>query len=64
MVIAVVVLTLAGLALLKTRLGKATRAVSDNPALAASSGIDVERVILVVWVVGARSPASAGSCRG
>ncbi|HEX5017220.1 MAG TPA: branched-chain amino acid ABC transporter permease [Actinomycetes bacterium] len=51
--IAITVLTLAGLALLKTRIGKATRAVSDNPALAASSGIDVERVILVVWVVGA-----------
>jgi branched-chain amino acid transport system permease protein len=53
MVIAIVVLTLAGLALLKTRIGKATRAVADNPALAASSGIDVERVILVVWIVGA-----------
>ena len=53
MVIAIVILTLAGLALLKTRLGKATRAVSDNPALAASSGIDVERVILVVWISGA-----------
>jgi neutral amino acid transport system permease protein len=37
----------------KTRLGKATRAVSDNPALASSAGIDVERVIEVVWIVGA-----------
>ena len=32
-------------------IGKATRAVSDNPDLAASSGIDVDRVILFVWVV-------------
>ncbi len=64
MVIAVVVLTLAGLALLKTRLGKATRAVSDNPALAASSGIDVERVILVVWIVGAALAGLGGILQG
>lgn len=38
-----------GLVLLYTRIGKAMRAVSDNPDLAASSGIDVDRVILVVW---------------
>jgi branched-chain amino acid transport system permease protein len=53
MVIAVIVLALAGLALLKTRTGKATRAVADNPALAASTGIDVERVIMIVWIAGA-----------
>lgn len=39
--------------LLKSQLGKASRAVADNPALAASSGIDVERVIMVVWILGA-----------
>ncbi len=64
MLIAVIVLTLAGLALLKTRFGKATRAVSDNPALAASSGIDVERVILVVWVVGAALAGLGGILQG
>ncbi len=53
MVIAAVILAIAGLALLKTRMGKATRAVADNPALAASSGIDVDRVIMVVWISGA-----------
>ena len=52
MVTSVIVLTLVGLSLTRTRLGKATRAVADNPSLAASSGIDVERVINVVWVVG------------
>jgi branched-chain amino acid transport system permease protein len=40
-------------ALLRTRIGKATRAVADNPALAAASGIDVDRVIKVVWISGA-----------
>jgi len=38
--------------LLVTRFGKAIRAVSDNPSLASSSGIDSDRVILVVWVLG------------
>ncbi len=52
MALSVVVLTLVGLALIRTRLGKATRAVADNPSLAASSGIDVERVINVVWIIG------------
>jgi len=41
-----------GFFLLRTRLGKATRAVSDNPSLAAASGIDVDRVIRIVWVIG------------
>jgi branched-chain amino acid transport system permease protein len=38
--------------LLKARFGKAIRAVSDNPALASSSGIDTDRVILLVWILG------------
>lgn len=38
--------------LLKTRFGKAIRAVSDNPDLASSSGIDTNRVILLVWILG------------
>jgi hypothetical protein len=32
-----------------TKLGKAMRAVSDNPDLAASTGIDVNRIITLVW---------------
>jgi len=50
--LSVLVLTAVGLALIKTRIGKATRAVADNPSLAATSGIDVERVINVVWILG------------
>ena len=55
-IVAVIVisLTLAGVGLMltRTRIGKAMRAVSDNRDLAESSGIDVERVILFVWVLG------------
>jgi branched-subunit amino acid ABC-type transport system permease component len=52
LVISAVVIALIGIVLLKTRLGKATRAVADNPALAAASGIDVDGVIRLVWIVG------------
>ena len=38
--------------LLRARFGKAIRAVSDNPDLASSSGIDTDRVILIVWMLG------------
>ena len=38
--------------LLRTRTGKAIRAVSDNPDLASSTGINTDRIILIVWVVG------------
>jgi branched-chain amino acid transport system permease protein len=34
--------------------------VSDNPALAASSGIDVQRVISTVWIAGAALAGLAG----
>ena len=36
----------------RTRIGKAMRAVADNRDLAASSGIDVDRVVLFVWMLG------------
>ena len=62
--ICTVVLLLFGFMLLRTRIGKATRAVADNPALAASSGIDVERVISVVWVAGAGLAGLAGIMLG
>ena len=49
MAIAVVILIAVGYALLRTRIGRATRAVSDNPALAQASGIDTDKVIRLVW---------------
>lgn len=50
--IAAALMIAVSLVLLRTRAGKAVRAVSDNPALAASSGIYVDRVVTNVWVVG------------
>ncbi len=53
MLLSAVILLLVALALKFTRLGKAMRAVSDNPDLAASTGIDVDRIITLVWLIGA-----------
>ena len=56
------VLTLVAVAtmLQRTRMGKAMRAVADDVDLAESSGIDVKRVVLIVWVVGAGLAATGG----
>lgn len=56
------VLLLVGVAsyLEMTRMGKAMRAVSDNRELAESTGIDVERVIALVWMSGAALAAMSG----
>lgn len=53
-------LVLVALLLQRTRIGKAMRAVSDNVDLAESSGIDVTRVVLFVWVLGGGLAAFGG----
>ena len=58
--LAVVTLVVVVVWVQRSRIGKATRAVSDNPALASATGIDVERVIAVVWIVAAGLAAFAG----
>ncbi len=63
-VISVVVLVLVALMLQRTKIGKAMRAVSDNRDLAASSGINVNRVILVVWMMGGALAALGGVLLG
>jgi branched-chain amino acid transport system permease protein len=62
--ISVVVLVLVALMLQRTKIGKAMRAVADNRDLAASSGIDVNRVILVVWMMGGALAALGGVLLG
>jgi neutral amino acid transport system permease protein len=46
--------------LMLSRIGKATRAVSDNASLAAASGIDVDRVVRIVWIVAAAMAGLSG----
>jgi branched-chain amino acid transport system permease protein len=58
--VSVVTLLVTCIALMRTRLGKAMRAVSDNPALSASSGMRVDGVISAVWVLGTALTGLAG----
>lgn len=59
-IVSIVLLLAVAYVLLYTKIGKATRAVSDNRSLAAASGIDVEGVIRVVWIGGAALAALSG----
>lgn len=52
-VVGAVLLSSVAMALRLTKMGKAMRAVADNPDLASSSGIDVNRIITAVWFIGA-----------
>ncbi|CAB5023952.1 MAG: branched-chain amino acid ABC transporter permease [Actinobacteria bacterium] len=52
-IVGIILIGLTTFWLLRTKAGKATRAVADNPALASASGIEVEKVISTVWVLGA-----------
>jgi branched-chain amino acid transport system permease protein len=51
-VISTALLVGTALALRMTKMGKAMRAVADSNDLAASTGIDVDRVVTAVWFVG------------
>jgi branched-chain amino acid transport system permease protein len=62
--IAIIVLIAVSLALVMTRLGKATRAVSTNPSLAAASGISVDAIIRLVWAIGGALAALSGVMLG
>ncbi|MDP8978542.1 MAG: branched-chain amino acid ABC transporter permease [Actinomycetota bacterium] len=64
MALAVVVLVGVGLLLQRTRIGTAMRAVADDVDLAESSGIDVQRVVLFVWMLGGSLAALGGVMLG
>lgn len=60
----IAILLAVGLMLQWTRFGKATRAVSDNASLAEASGINVNRVVLMVWAMGAALAGLGGVFQG
>ena len=63
-IISLIVLVLVALYLQKSRTGKAIRAVSDNPDLASSTGIDTQKIIRIVWFAGGALAAMGGLFRG
>jgi len=58
--VAVALAGLVYLLLFRTRLGKAMRALADNPDLARVSGIDTERVTVATWALAGALMAVAG----
>lgn len=48
----------------KTKVGKALRAMADNPDLARVSGIAIERMIVLTWLIGGGLAAAAGIMLG
>lgn len=60
MAVSIVVILGVGYFLTRTRIGKATRAISDNPQLAAASGIDVDKVVRIVWILAGTLAAVSG----
>jgi neutral amino acid transport system permease protein len=62
--VSIIILIAVGLLLQRTKIGKAMRAVADNRDLAASSGIDVERVILFVWLLAGALATLGGAFLG
>lgn len=59
-VLCLVVLLGVAFFLLRTRFGKAVRAVSDNPDLASATGINTGRIIALVWTLGGGLAALGG----
>jgi branched-chain amino acid transport system permease protein/neutral amino acid transport system permease protein len=57
---AIVIAALVYVLLFRTKLGKAMRAVSDNPDLAEVSGINPEQIIRWTWLIGGALVAVAG----
>lgn len=64
MLVCLVVLVAMAFFLMKTRFGKAVRAVSDNPDLASTTGINTDRIIGLVWIIGGGLAALGGVLLG
>lgn len=64
LIVAVLAVIIVHLLMTRTDIGRAMRAVSENPALASIAGIDVRRVIRTVWFLGAALACVAGIMSG
>ena len=64
LVVAGLLLVGAHLLLSRTQIGRAMRAVSENPLLARASGVDVEATIRFVWALGGALACAAGIMLG
>jgi branched-subunit amino acid ABC-type transport system permease component len=63
-VIAFVSIVLVGLLFSRTHIGRSMRALSDNRELAAVAGVNVDRIVLVTWVIAGGLAGLAGVLQG
>jgi branched-subunit amino acid ABC-type transport system permease component len=63
-VLSIVVIVAVGLLLSRTGVGRAMRAYSDNPQLAAVSGINADRIVLYTWILTGALAGLAGELEG
>jgi neutral amino acid transport system permease protein len=64
MIISAITVTGLAMFLSRAKLGKAIRAVSDNPDLASATGINTDRIILIVWAIGGALAGMGGVMLG
>ncbi len=64
MLVSIVILIGVAVMLQRTRMGKSMRALADNRDLAEASGINVDRVVLQVWIIGGGLAALGGVLYG
>ena len=64
LIVAGVLLVGVHLLLSRTQIGRAMRAVSENPALARAAGVDVDATIRFTWVLGGALASAAGVMLG
>ncbi|MFD6142271.1 branched-chain amino acid ABC transporter permease [Promicromonospora sp. NPDC060271] len=62
--VAVIAILFIGWFLTRTRIGRATRAVSDNPALASATGINPDKIVRIVWTMSTGFAGLAGLMYG
>jgi len=62
--IALAAIVLVGLLLARTSLGKEMRALSDDRSLAAVAGIDVDRTVVITWILAGGLAGVAGLLQG
>lgn len=60
LIVSVLAMVLLALLVERTRLGRAMRATAENPRVAALMGVDVNRVIVFTFAIGAALAATAG----
>lgn len=60
LVAALIIMFILHLVLSRTTFGYALRAVAENPSLAQVSGINLQRMIVLIWLIGGALAAAAG----